>query len=266
MHAIALAQRGYAAAGADLSAPMVARAAENAAAAGVEARFNAAGFGGLERAFHDAPGFPFDALLCLGNSLPHLLAPHLLEEALNDFAACLRPGGLALIQNRNFDALITSRERWMEPQAAQAAPQGEGEWVFVRFYDYEPDGLINFNILTLRRSPGGAWKQQVASTRLRPLLRDELAGALSRAGFDEVVCYGSMGGEPFEAARSGNLIVVARKGFLSYQTLSRSGLSHGFLPILAMFTQAPCTFTRTTSAVKSVMVTPWLSKRAEPTA
>src|SRR5512136_1825891 len=39
MHAIALAQRGYAAAGADLSAGMIERAVANAAAAGVSVEF-----------------------------------------------------------------------------------------------------------------------------------------------------------------------------------------------------------------------------------
>jgi glycine/sarcosine N-methyltransferase len=218
MHAIALARRGYAAAGADLSAPMIVRAIENAAAAEVSVRFAPAGFGDLSRLFQDVPSFPFDALLCLGNSLPHLLSPDLLAQALADFAACLRPGGLALIQNRNFDALAVSRERWMEPQAARSAPQGEEEWIFVRFYDYRPDGLIDFNILTLHRSPGEAWKQQVASTGLRPLLRDELVEELGRAGFEGISCYGSMAGDPFDPASSGNLVVVARK-------------SQGFIPM-----------------------------------
>ena len=155
MHAVELARRGYSAAGADLFEGMVARARENAAAAGVSVNFRAAGFGGLARAF--AAELPFDALLCLGNSLPHLLSREALAEALADFAACLRPGGLLLLQNRNFDAVMQRRERWMEPQAHQ---EEGAEWVFLRFYDYEPDGLINFNILTLRREEGQGWQQR----------------------------------------------------------------------------------------------------------
>ena len=103
MHALALARRGYAAVGADLSPGMIARARANAAAAGVDVPFEVAGFGELNARV----GTGFDALLCLGNSLPHLLAPAGLESALADFAACLRPGGLVLIQNRNFDAVLS---------------------------------------------------------------------------------------------------------------------------------------------------------------
>jgi len=204
MHAVELARRGYSAAGADLFEGMVARARENAAAAGVSANFRAAGFGGLARAF--AGELPFDALLCLGNSLPHLLSREALAEALADFAACLRPGGLLLLQNRNFDAVMQRRERWMEPQAHR---EGGTEWVFLRFYDYEPDGLINFNILTLRREQGQGWQQRVASTRLMPLLHADLVRALAEAGFLSVIAFGGMDGSPFDAQSSGNLVLSA---------------------------------------------------------
>jgi 2-polyprenyl-3-methyl-5-hydroxy-6-metoxy-1,4-benzoquinol methylase len=162
MHAIALAQRGYAAAGADLSASMVERARQNAAAAGVEARFEAAGFGMLRQTFGLGK---FDAVLCLGNSLPHVLSPAELESTIEDFAACLRPGGLLIVQNRNFEAVMAHGERWMEPQAHR---EGGREWIFVRFYDFDPDGLITFNILTEAGGAGG--DATTAATRLRPLM------------------------------------------------------------------------------------------------
>lgn len=205
MHAIALAQRGYAAAGADLSAGMVERARQNAAAAGVQARFEAVGFGALRQTFGRAS---FEAVLCLGNSLPHTLSADELAAALEDFAACLRPGGLLVVQNRNFEAVMASRERWMEPQAHR---QGAEERIFVRFYDFDPDGLITFNILTLRREGAGGWTQQSTATRLRPLLQAEMSAALGAAGFRAIDSYGNMSGAPFEARASGNLVVAARR-------------------------------------------------------
>ncbi len=208
MHAVTLAQHGYLVAGADLSAGMVEKARANAAAAGAAVDFITAGFGGLQRAFKNHPLFPFDALLCLGNSLPHLLSGADLAQALADFAACLRPGGLLLVQNRNFDAVMAQCERWMEPQAHR---EGNTEWLFLRFYDYAPDGLIDFNILNLQRTSEGAWTQRVVTTRLRPLLQAELAAALAAAGFERITCFGDMRGSSFDAQKSGNLIVTARK-------------------------------------------------------
>jgi glycine/sarcosine N-methyltransferase len=219
MHAIALARRGYTAAGADLSAGMVERARANAATAGLEVRFETAGFGDLARAFDTtlANGRKrrgFDAVLCLGNSLPHLLTPQDLAGALADFCACLRPGGLLLIQNRNFDAVLANCERWMAPQSHR---EGGEEWVFFRFYDLKPTGPLTFNLVTLQRGPAfltdgereGVWSQRVTSTDLWPLRQNELTHMLEAAGFEGITCWGDMQDAPFDARRSPNLVITA---------------------------------------------------------
>jgi glycine/sarcosine N-methyltransferase len=203
MHTIALARQGYEVVGADLSAGMIERAQANARAAGVDARFEAVGFGDLAA----WAGTGFGAVLCLGNSLPHLLTPADLAAALADFAACLCPGGLLLIQSRNFDAVLARGERWMEPQAHR---EGNMEWLFVRFYDFEPDGTLIFNVMTLRRKRKGDWDQQVATTRLWPLRQAELVDALQAAGFEGIACWGDMRGNPFDLESSGNLVVICR--------------------------------------------------------
>jgi SAM-dependent methyltransferase len=123
------------------------------------------------------PGLaPFDAVLCLGNSLPHLLTDAALAEALADFATVLRPGGLLIVQNRNFDRVWSRRERFMGPQSYD---DGEREWLFVRFYDFLKQ-TVTFNMVRLQRT-AAAWTQDVESTELRPLFRDELAAALAAA-------------------------------------------------------------------------------------
>lgn len=208
MHAIALAQQGYAAAGADLSPGMIGRARANAELAGVQVEWEVAGFGDLARVFGDKPGFPFDAVLCLGNSLPHALTSDELNNALSDFAACLRPEGLLLIQSRNFDAVLQKQERWMEPQPFR---EGDREWLFMRFYDFLPDGLIDFNILTFQREGEGSWQQQIITTRLRPITQAEIINALEVAGFHSIQSFGDMTGAAFNPDNSGNLIVTARK-------------------------------------------------------
>lgn len=208
MHAIALAQHGFITSGSDLSAAMIARARENAAKMGAAVDWRVGGFGELAQVFLDRAG-RFDCLFCLGNSLPHVNSAGGLAAALRDFGACLRPGGRLVLQNRNFDAVTANRERWMEPQTHR---DGEREWVFLRFYDYLPDGLINFNVVTLRReTPSAEWTQSVASTQLYPLRQSDLLPALQSAGFGAVETYGGLNGQPFDAGSSGNLVVVAVK-------------------------------------------------------
>jgi SAM-dependent methyltransferase len=198
-HAIALAQEGYQVVGADLSASMIEKAGENAAAHGVDVEFTVAGLGE-----YAALGRTFDAAICLGNSLPHLLSETSVSEALADFAAVLRSGGLLVIQNRNFDRVWRERERFISPQSFR---DGEGEWLFVRFYDFYEESLA-FNMLRLRRRPDG-WAQDVESTELRPIFEQDLASALAATGFGPVSLLGGYDGAPFDPAESGDLIAVA---------------------------------------------------------
>lgn len=203
MHAIALAEHGYRVTGADLSVGMIERARANAAAAGQDdILFFAAGFGQMAQQV----GSGYDAVLCLGSSLPHLLSQDDLEAALADFAAVLRPGGLLLIQNRNFDAVLAGRNRWMGPQADRDDGR---EWLFVRFYDFNTDGTLTFNVVTLRRDGEEVWMQAVEATRLRPWLHSEMVEMVGLAGFNTIASYGDMAGKPFDPATSDNLILTA---------------------------------------------------------
>jgi glycine/sarcosine N-methyltransferase len=200
-HAIALAQEGCQVVGADLSAAMVELARQNAATAGADVAFRVAGLGELATL-----GETFDAVLCLGNSLPHILTAQAVAEALADFAAVLNPGGLLVIQNRNFDLVWTEKERFMPPQAHR---DGDQEWLFLRFYDFH-EASITFNMNRLRRTDQG-WEQTVESTELRPIFRDEFAVALEAAGFEGSLFYGSYDGSPFDPSRSGDLIALATR-------------------------------------------------------
>ncbi len=201
-HAIALAQRGYEVVGADLSAAMVAQARANAAAAQVEVPFIQAGLGHLAAGI---PG-PWDAVLCLGHSLPHLLCAAEVAAALEDMARLLRPGGLLLIQNRNDERLLARGQRFMPLSVYR---QGDEEWLFLRMLDLDPR-RISFHMVTLHRDAQG-WHQRVSSTTHRPLPQTELAAALLAAGFADLAFFGSWAMEPFVVDQSGDLVVVARR-------------------------------------------------------
>jgi hypothetical protein len=115
---------------------------------------------------------------------------------------------MLFIQNRNFDKVMQRQDRWMEPQTYQV----EGnEWIFQRFYDFLPDGLIRFNIVTLQRKADFNWQSAVNSTLLRPQISSELEHQLVQVGFKDIHTYGSMQGELFSPDSSGNLIIAAIK-------------------------------------------------------
>ena len=200
-HAIALARRGYEAVGADISQGMIARARENAAQADGAASFVVAGFGELAQKVEG----PFDAVTCLGNSLSHLLSDESLAAALSDMAAILNPGGLLVVQTRNYDRVWARRERFMPLETRR---EGDREWLFLRMMDFHTDSLT-FNLITLRKQDD-QWSYSVESTEVRPIFRDQLAALLRETGFSAVDFYGDYRRAPFRPDESGDLIAVAR--------------------------------------------------------
>ncbi len=198
LHAIALAQLGVAVTGADLSPEMLAQARRHAAAEGVHVQWVAAAMERLDQAV-DAP---FDLLLCLGNSLPHLLDADALAAALSGFHRLLAPGGHLLLQLINYTAVLAWQRRVI-------AVGREGEREFIRFYDFgEP--LLRFNILEIdwgQRPPA----HRLQSVPLYPWRPGEVEAALRIAGFGEVELSGDLGQSPFAAATSANTVVLARK-------------------------------------------------------
>ena len=205
-HAIALANLGFQMSGSDLFPEMVSLADANAKAAGARVNFRTAGFGSISKSFKQ-PG-EFDAVLCLGNSLPHVVSEADLDKALRDFKELLRPGGLLLLQMRNFDKVMGEKNRWMEPQAVK---DGSTEWLFLRFYDFEADGKIQFNILSLHRKANAPWQTQLTSTHLLPIFSEKLQTELALLGFTNIKFYGNLAAESYTAGSSGDLVIIAYK-------------------------------------------------------
>jgi len=202
-HLIALKDHGFDVAGADISAKMLEIAQANARAANVNLLLKQAGFGNLAEAFGSQV---FDGLVCLGNSLPHVLDEASMIKALIDFKAVLRPGGKLIIQNRNFECVFQTHNRWMEPQTYR---EDGKTWIFSRFYDFDPDGLITFNIVILSDQGSHEFQQRVISTRLWPIKQTQLVKFLGNASFVDIQAYGDLRGSDFDEKKSENLVVTA---------------------------------------------------------
>jgi len=205
-HAIALAKLGFQVSGSDLFPEMVSLADANAKAAGEQVSFRTAGFGRISDTF-DQPG-EFDAVLCLGNSLPHVDSNQDLKKTLRDFKDLLRSGGIFILQMRNFDLVMGEKKRWMEPQSVK---DGATEWLFLRFYDFEDDGKIQFTILSLQRKVNSPWQTQLTSTHLLPIHSEQLKTELGALGFRDIQLFGNLAAKPYNAESSGDLVLVATK-------------------------------------------------------
>ncbi len=201
-HAIALAQKGYRAAGCDASPVMIEMARNNAVKAKADVRFEVADFNQLGK-FSET----FAAVICLGNSLPHLLSQEALVKALQQMRGKLHAGGLLILHNLNYDMRMVKKPRFF-------SVNGDDKALVWRFADYGPEFITFHTALFERKAEGEkqektSWSVQVNSTLQRPLLEKGLDEALAQAGFQEVRHFGGLDGSPFDRERSGDLVVVA---------------------------------------------------------
>jgi SAM-dependent methyltransferase len=203
-HVLWLARQGYEVTGADVSPVMIALARQKAAADGLGVPFVVSDLANLQTATI------YDAVLCLGNSLPHLLTQDDLVAALRGMAGVLRTGGALVLQNLNYDLRWQGQPRWFMAQGGVLDGQEVLVW---RFADYDaPAGRIAFHIALFRKDAPN-WQVEVHTTPHRPLFRADLLAALTEAGFIEPCTYGRMArpDEAFDVSRSGDLVVVAWK-------------------------------------------------------
>jgi glycine/sarcosine N-methyltransferase len=198
-HAIALAQKGYRTAGCDASPMMIEQARANASKAQVPVKFEVAEFARMD-IFPDR----FDAVLCLGNSLPHLLSQAALVDALVHMRERLHPEGVLILHNLNYDLRIQKQPRFF-------AANGNADALVWRFADYGPE-FITFHTALFERKVAeekASWSVQVNSTLQRPLLERDLDEALDRVGFQEIRHFGGLDGSRFDREKSGDLVIVA---------------------------------------------------------
>jgi glycine/sarcosine N-methyltransferase len=197
-HSILLAKLGLEVTGIDSSSKMLTKAEENAVNHHVKVRFHRSTFQDVTTCIGDT----FDAVFCMGNSLPHLLTKAEVVLGLQNFYTLLGDGGVLVIQNLNYDRIMENTDRIV------SVHKNDGN-VFIRFYDFGRDTL-KFNILILRDEKGG-FSHKLISTDLRPIYRDELYEWLKAAGFRNVRTLGNVNGEKFSVGQSKNLIMLAEK-------------------------------------------------------
>ncbi len=202
-HVIALGQRGYRVAGSDASSAMIARASESAKRAGLAIPFAVATFQQLRDTWHE----PFEAVLCLGNSFPHVLADDAALDSLANMHACLRDGGILVLHNLNYDKRLRDKPRWF---GVDSGALNGAEALIWRFCDYGTD-RIDFHIATFTKRGDGKWSVSVETTPQRPYLASELQDLLRRAGFRNIDLHGNLRGDPFDPAGSGDLVILASR-------------------------------------------------------
>lgn len=151
----------------------------------------------------------FGGVLCLGNSLVHLIDQPALEAFFLGVGRVLRPGGGLLLQILNYQRLFEKGIRWLP---LNFSPDPQGELVFLRLMQFLPDRQVQFCPTTLRFDPSREVPVQVIQSRrvqLRGWLKPDLESAARVAGLEFVAVWGNMTSGEFQSQESTDLVIQA---------------------------------------------------------
>jgi SAM-dependent methyltransferase len=202
--AIPLAERGFAVTGVDLAAPMVERAWQKAAAAGVSVRFvhdDARAVRLRER---------FGLVVVTGNAFQAFLSDADRDALLATVAAHLAAGGLFVFGARApvAEHLETNREEGVWNR--YATPDGR-EVTVSGYQRFDPETMVQ-HWTTLRRWRGAAGQPVTRATRIaiRYAAADEIAAVLGRHGLAVRSAHDSWSDAPLAPASPHMVFVCAR--------------------------------------------------------
>ena len=150
------------------------------------------------------PG-PYDAVLCIGNSLVHLNGMEEISQVIKSMAGVLRPGGLVVIQIVNYDRILDNQVTSLGP--IETADENGTPITFERLYDLGtlPDA-IQFNT-TL--SVGNHTLS--SSIPLFPLRSNQLLDLAAEAGFINPRLLGGYDLSPFSHQTEGCILAAVKK-------------------------------------------------------
>ena len=197
-HSLLLSELGVRVTAVDASAQMVRLTETHARARDVNIETMVTSFEELGRVLNKK----FGAIFVMGNSLPHLVKPGSLEQALKNFYDLLLPDGIFFSQNLNFDRILARREHIQNVKEV-------GDKTFVRSYEYDKDGIL-FNIVT-RTTAHAKPEEKSQAIRLKPLIQNDLVRMLTETGFADVKLYGGISMDMFNPETSKDLVALARR-------------------------------------------------------
>jgi SAM-dependent methyltransferase len=162
------------------------------------------------------PEAPFDAAICLGNTMAFVETREEMDAFLRGVADALASGAELLMQLLNYERIEALPVRALGVNVRPLPEEeGEGEIVFVRVLKSVGDGTVDFYPITLTLRPDRDPPVEMRSSRRAKhyaWVRSDLQSALVAAGFaSDVRFLGSMTGSPYAPMESHDLVVVARK-------------------------------------------------------
>jgi glycine/sarcosine N-methyltransferase len=210
-HVIMLRRLGLDAVGIDASPKMIEKARANSVTCGVTVEYIMGDFTTMSKRFSEG----FDLITCLGDTVSHLKPRQDLKKTFEEAYKCLNPGGLFVIQSRNYDYILKHQARFAPPTGSR---NGTEETIFFRLLDFLPKSL-NFSIVKFRWHEN-RWESSVHTTQIYPYLKKELESTLRSVGLTKFTCYRNFNFEDYDPNGMDMIIVAEKKGVLKSKLAS----------------------------------------------
>lgn len=195
-YSILLAKAGVKVTAFDVSSEMVNKLIRNAKKLGVKVNTLVCDLLNVDKNLNKK----FDAIFCLGNTIPHILKLSELFRVYKNFFNLLKPNGVLIIQQLNYDRILKYKEKLQNIKTMK-------DKVYVRFYEYE-EALINFYILMVNlKEPQNSLLEKVL---LRPHLTIEHKKYLLKAGYRKIYFSSDLGmDQKYNKYKSKDLVITA---------------------------------------------------------
>ncbi len=204
-HVIMLRRMGLDSVGIDASPRMIEKAKNNSITCGVTVEYILGDFTTMSKRFSEG----FDLITCLGDTLAHLKSRLEVKKLFQEVYKCLNPGGLFVVQSRNYDHLLKRQARFMPPTGSR---NGTEETVFFRVLDFHAKST-DLNVVRFRWHEN-RWESSVQTTKIYPCLKKAVDADLHSAGFSKLTYYRNFNFEDYDPAGAEFVIVAEKKGVL----------------------------------------------------
>lgn len=202
---------GLDAIGIDASPRMIEKARANSVTCGVTVEFILGDFMAMSKRFSEG----FDIITFLGDTSSVLKSNKEIKRTFQEIYKCLNPGGLFVLQSRNYDYILKNRLRFIPPTFSR---NGSEETLFFRLLDYGPK-TVNLNLVKYHWHEN-RWETTVQTTAIHPHFRKELERPLKSFGFSKISCYRNFNFEDYDPNGQDLIIVAEKKGVLKGRTIS----------------------------------------------
>ena len=194
IHVIALNKRGFSVSGSDIDKQMIQQAKQNAKLQKINVNFKVSDFKNLNKTYNET----FDAILCIGNSLSHILTDKDLQVSLDQMYRVLNKNGILILHLRNYQKMLKDKQRFFAYRS--------NDEIFFYVWDFEPKQVVNVINYNLKDN-----KIETCSFNYNPIIKDKIVTFLKNSGFKKLQHFGDNKFKKFDLKKDNDLIIVCKK-------------------------------------------------------